>query len=729
MKDESIAHATEPQECRASHPSSFILHPSSFATYAAGIAQLTRAIQTLSVSAAGLGVESPQGREWYDLLARKLLPQLQGPPLLIVAIVGGTNIGKSVIFNHLAGETASASTPLAAGTKHPVCLVPPGCDDPQLLAQLFKDFELHAWQSPDDPLDDSSRDRIYWRLGAKAPPRLVLVDAPDVDSDATVNWQRARAIRQTADVLIALLTQQKYNDAAVKQFFRAAVEADKPIIIIFNFCDLVADRDYWPQWLARFCAETGAQPELIYVVPYDRSAAGELRLPFYRLNSPLPPAVLSRMGEGQGVRACPPAAADGMGDCATGAPLPPGAADGMGDGATGAPLPPRAADGIGESDKVSPLPLAVLSGKGEGQGVRESEASHPSSLITSSPTDLRSELAALHFDAIKIRTYRGVLARVFDEEQGLPRYLHEVRAAAGQFAAAAAALSATEMARVAWPSLPTHVLVEEMQDWWDADRTAWSRRVHGFYRVVGKGLMRPVRAAWAAVAGPQEDPLAAFQRQEQAAVVTAVEKLLDELARLSQVGNEILQPRLQRILSGKARAELLEQVEAAHRMLPPVDEDYRAMLRGELDALKAGYPQVVRWFQHLDQAMAIARPAITVTLFVSGGVLAGELAGQAAMHAAGHLAGQVAADAAIATGITEAVVSTTGEGARQAAARLFRRLQTRFAEQRAQWLADFLEQQLLGDLLSELRRAANLPDSIEFRKVEAALQEVGWEPK
>ena len=86
-------------------------------------------------------------------------------------------------------------------------------------------------------------------------------------------------------MLIALLTQQKYNDAAVKQFFRAAVEADKPIIVIFNFCDLQADRDYWPQWLARFCAETGANPELVYVVPYDRAAADELRLPFYRLGS------------------------------------------------------------------------------------------------------------------------------------------------------------------------------------------------------------------------------------------------------------------------------------------------------------------------------------------------------------------------------------------------------------------------------------------------------------
>ncbi len=66
-----------------------------------------------------LGVAPLAGREWFELLRCKLLPQVEGPPLLIVAIVGGTNIGKSVVFNHLAGETASAATPLAAGTKHP----------------------------------------------------------------------------------------------------------------------------------------------------------------------------------------------------------------------------------------------------------------------------------------------------------------------------------------------------------------------------------------------------------------------------------------------------------------------------------------------------------------------------------------------------------------------------------------------------------------------------------
>ena len=158
------------------------------------------------------------------------------------------------------------------------------------------------------------------------PPRLLLLDAPDVDSDVTVNWERARAIRQTADVLVAVLTQQKYNDAAVKQFFRAAVEADKPIVVIFNLCDLEEDRPYWPAWLATFCQQTGARPELVYVAPYDRAAAEGLRLPFYRRRGP---------------------------------------------------------------------PVA-------GRTLRRRRP------------DLRDELASLHFDAIKIRTFRGAVGRVLD---------------------------------------------------------------------------------------------------------------------------------------------------------------------------------------------------------------------------------------------------------------------------------------------------------------------------
>ena len=48
----------------------------------------------------------------------------RGDVPLVAAVVGGTNIGKSAVFNQLAGDNASAVSPLAAGTKHPVCLGP-----------------------------------------------------------------------------------------------------------------------------------------------------------------------------------------------------------------------------------------------------------------------------------------------------------------------------------------------------------------------------------------------------------------------------------------------------------------------------------------------------------------------------------------------------------------------------------------------------------------------------
>lgn len=602
-----------------------------FQKFAGEIKRLHRALAELEPMAATIGVQPPAGREWFELLENKLLPQLELPPLLVVGIVGGTNIGKSVLFNQLAGQVASAVSPLAAGTRHPVCMVPPGADDPDLLGRLFERFELHAWQSPDDPLADTPENRLFWRTSADMPPRLLLLDAPDVDSDVTVNWERARAIRQTADVLLAVLTQQKYNDAAVKQFFRAAVEADKPIVVVFNQCDLQADRDYWPKWLATFCDETGARPELAYVAPYDRAAAERSQLPIYPIG-----------GDGR-----------------------------------------------------RPLGEAA---------------------------DLREQLASLHFDAIKIRTFRGALARVLDPRRGVGGYLESIRTAAAEFSYAAAALSANEMARVAWPSLPAGVLVDEIRRWWDAGRARWSQRVHGFYRTLGRGATWPIRAARDALAGQPTDPLETFQQRERQAVVLAVEKLLDELDRLARVGNDTLRPRLMKLLGGDARARLLDRVQSAHEALPAVDDDYRAFLSKELDAWKESNPRVVRFLQSLDHAWAIARPTITVALVVSSWGLAGGLVGSA-----GHAAGELATEAAIAGGITgggEAIVSTTSEGIRQAAARLFGRLQSRYAQQRAGWLASWLEDELLGDLLGELRQGAEVPQGEAFAQVETVTERI-----
>ncbi|MGQ9575590.1 MAG: GTPase [Thermoguttaceae bacterium] len=603
-----------------------------YRTWSLRVRELDRHLAALADLAGKIGVPPPAGQGWFELLRRKLLPQLDLEPLLVVGIVGGTNIGKSLLFNHLAGEIASGVTPLAAGTKHPVCLVPPGLDDPALLGRLFEGFELLPWASPEDPMQESARNLLFWRVGQRVPSRLLLLDAPDVDSDVAVNWGRARAIRQAADVLVAVLTQQKYNDAAVKQFFREAVQADKPIVVLFNQVDLRADQPYWPQWLATFCSQTGAEPELVYVIPLDRSAADLLSLPFY------------------------PVGPDGR-------------------------QPPQR------------------------------------------PASLREELAALHFDAIKIRTFRGALRRLLDPQEGAPAYFRAIRQAASQFAAAQGVLCAGEMARVSWPPLPAGLLVEQIRAWWDAARSPWSRSIHGFYRRLGEGIKSSWRWIWGRPGAGLGEPGEAFRRQEREAVVWAVQKMLEELERLAQVANPTLRPRLAALLKGTARQQVLDRVAAAHQQLPAIDEDYRAFLRAELDGWKRDRPGVVRFLQSLDNAAAIARPAITVLLLVSGWHLAGSLA----IHAAGHGVVQLAQEAAIAGGIAgggEALLASTSERLTQAAARLLARLQSRYAQQRAAWLAGWLEKELLGDLLAELRGGAEVPQSEPFRQAEKTLEAI-----
>src|SRR5581483_12490380 len=95
------------------------------------------------------------------------------------------------------------------------------------------------------------------------------------------------------------------------------------------------------------------------------------------------------------------------------------------------------------------------------------------------------------------------------------------------------------------------------------------------------------------------------------------------LQRLSQIGNDTLRPRLTAILRGESRARLIAEVEQSHAQLPAVDESYRQFLRSELDSWSHDNPRATAVLRSLDHVLALARPAITVSLAVSGWMLAG----------------------------------------------------------------------------------------------------------
>ncbi len=263
--------------------------------WVARVKQLAATVDELAEIARQMRLPPPQASAWHGELFDKLCSQLdEQHPVLVVAVTGGTNTGKSTLFNHLAGSEVSRAEPLASGTKHPVCLLPRGAlaevngSLPSIgsLGRLFESFKAQAWQSDADPLALYDDDTLIYREdpSGRQPSLLILLDTPDIDSVLRENWHRAEMVRYAADVLVCMLTGQKYNDAAVVDFFRQAAHSDKTIIAVVNFVDWPADESAVRQWLQTFQERTGNKLYAAYALPYDRQAARDHRLKFIPLS-------------------------------------------------------------------------------------------------------------------------------------------------------------------------------------------------------------------------------------------------------------------------------------------------------------------------------------------------------------------------------------------------------------------------------------------------------------
>ncbi|MFO0917433.1 MAG: GTPase [Planctomycetaceae bacterium] len=602
------------------------------------VGQLHAALRDLEAEAACLPIAALSGRDWFDVLERKLLPQLGADAWLVVAVTGGTNIGKSVVFNHLAGFRASASSPLASGTKHPVCLLPERIAARGNFSSLFPGFVIREWNSSQDALSGGDEDLLFWRSAPQVPENLLLLDTPDIDSDAPVNWRRADAVRQAADVLIAVLTQQKYNDAAVKQFFRKAAAEDKAVIVVFNQCQLPEDESYWPIWLRTFCEETGLSPELVYVAPNNRQAAESLTLPFYERSWPTD---------------AEPAA----------------------------------------SGEVS----------------------------------LQQSLSSLRFSDIKLRTLRGALSQV-TSPGGVEEYLTSLRLASADYRSAAELLTAHRLAEIDhWPTPPTALLIQSIQEWWRQQRTGWSASVHGFYNVVGHLMATPVRYAHTWINGPAESPWDVYRRQEWDAILKAVEKVYERLQWLTELGQELLRRHLDPVLAGTTRASLLERLSREHGEIEFATE-LNGLVAGELDEFRRENTEYFQFFRKLDVAAAAARPGLSVVLGLTGfgwpfGDAATHIASHAVWQSALHVAGDVASGT-VAAAVGETAITTTASSGISYLQARFHRLQAAFTARRAAWLAERLERDLLGQTTRQLIQAVGVPQCEPFQRTEDLLQQL-----
>jgi len=224
------------------------------------LAQFDRGLQRLREAVASdpeLAEAAFQGAdEWANLLTYKLVPHLADGGCLIAAVAGGTNTGKSTVFNVLLGKAVSPVMATAAATRRPVIAASAVRAKQCLEGKLVPEFAPQPLEQPENVTKQGvAPDALFVATADTLSDQLVLLDTPDIDSIEKDHWVVAEHIQAAGDVLIAVLTGEKYRDERVVAFFRRALESGRVVIPVMNKADpedgfLVARRQ-----LEEFCSD------------------------------------------------------------------------------------------------------------------------------------------------------------------------------------------------------------------------------------------------------------------------------------------------------------------------------------------------------------------------------------------------------------------------------------------------------------------------------------------
>ncbi len=223
-------------------------------------------------------------QEGSDLLTYKLVPHFAGEACLVVAIAGGTNTGKSTVFNLLLERVVSPMVTTAAATCHPV-LAGNAMREAQCLdSKLVPEFDPRPLSEPGLATDGSlPAEALFVTREPSLPDDLILMDTPDVDSIEKRNWEVSEHIRAAGDVLIAVLTAEKYKDERVVEYFREAVASAREVIPLMNKANPVEDFEVARMQLDEFRSDVGTDSPR-FVIAHDFSIGENVRRPIASLD-------------------------------------------------------------------------------------------------------------------------------------------------------------------------------------------------------------------------------------------------------------------------------------------------------------------------------------------------------------------------------------------------------------------------------------------------------------
>jgi hypothetical protein len=250
--------------------------------------------------------------------------------------------------------------------------------------------------------------------------------------------------------------------------------------------------------------------------------------------------------------------------------------------------------------------------------------------------------------------------------------------------------------------------------------------VHGFYNKLGEGLSWTFRKVASSMSAPKVPPIDEYKKKEWAAVLDAIDEVYSRLTWFKELGNPLLQPRLEKLMGATTRQELLDELKGQHEAWD-VEAQLRTLINSELENFREESPQFYKSLRQLDSVAAAVRPATSIVLFVAGfgpmgdmvGTVATETALTTAMTAAGDVAG-----GSVAAAVGETWISNTTSAGFAWLEAKFRRIHAQFVKQRAAWLAELMQSKLLGTLPEELGEAAMIPESESYTRINQLLVEL-----
>jgi GTP-binding protein EngB required for normal cell division len=189
-------------------------------------ADLTAALEALDLAvaraAAVVGDEAVEPFGAVSLNARRRVGFLGDT--VVIALGGGTGVGKSSLLNAIAGEPVALTGPRRPTTDRPLAWIPSNAEPG--LTRLLDDLGIED------------------RVGQTSDPHLAVLDLPDFDSVVGAHRETVERLLPRVDVVMWIVDPEKYNDRTIHaHYLRPLAAYQGQFVFILNQIDRLMGED------------------------------------------------------------------------------------------------------------------------------------------------------------------------------------------------------------------------------------------------------------------------------------------------------------------------------------------------------------------------------------------------------------------------------------------------------------------------------------------------------